>query len=491
MVVDTVGLVKSRKLLKVLFDPGSTKTLIKKSALPTAAIPIPMQERRKINTIAGSMCSQELIRLKGIRLPEFDKNCRVEGIKALIFDNQCKYDIILGADFLNMIGLDIKYSTGEMEWYGNTLPMREPWDMNNKEFLHMVDTYHLQEEDETFGEDWLDCYAIEKILDAKYEQVDTKEVINKQNHLNAEQKKDLEQLFEKYDKLFNGKLGLYPHKKVHIEIEPNATPVHKRPYAVPRIHMDTFKKELDHLVEIGVLSPQGMSAWASPTFIIAKKDGRVRWVSDLRKLNEVVVRRQYPLPVIKDILKKRTGYTFFSKLDVSMQYYTFELDDESKDLCTIATPYGLYKYNRLPMGLKCAPDIAQECMEQIFRDLQEEVEIYIDDIGCFSTDWEAHMQLLHKVCARLEDNGFTINPLKCEWGVKETDWLGYWLTPVGLKPWKKKIEAVIKMEPPKSVKELRGFIGAVNYYRDMWPKRAHVLAPLTDAIGKYGDKITK
>ena len=124
-----------------------------------------------------------------MRLPEFDKNCRIEGIKALIFDNQCKYDIILGADFLNMIGLDIKYSTGEMEWYGNTLPMREPWDMDNKEFLHMVDTYHLQEEEETFGEDWLDCYAIEKILDAKYEQVNIKEVINKQNHLNDEQNK--------------------------------------------------------------------------------------------------------------------------------------------------------------------------------------------------------------------------------------------------------------------------------------------------------------
>ena len=78
--------------------------------------------------------------------------------------------------------------------------------------------------------------------------------------------------------------------------------------------MDTFKKELDHLVEIGVLSPQGMSAWASPTFIIAKKDGRVRWVSDLCKLNEVVVRRQYPLPVIKDILKKKWDTHTFQSL---------------------------------------------------------------------------------------------------------------------------------------------------------------------------------
>ena len=86
-----------------------------------------------------------------------------------------------------------------------------------------------------------------------------------------------------------------------------------RPYAVPKIHMDTFKKELDHLVELGVLSPQGMSEWALPSFIVPKKDGRVRWISDLRALNEVVIRRQYPLPIIKDVLKKRTGYEFFFK----------------------------------------------------------------------------------------------------------------------------------------------------------------------------------
>ncbi len=94
--------------------------------------------------------------------------------------------------------------------------------------------------------------------------------------------------------LFDGTLGFYPHRKFHIDILPGARPKHVRPYAVARIHLEALKKELEHL----------------PTFIMPKKDGHIHWVSDLRELNKVVVRKQYHLPIIQDILKREQGTPF-------------------------------------------------------------------------------------------------------------------------------------------------------------------------------------
>ena len=116
----------------------------------------------------------------------------------------------------------------------------------------------------------------------------------------------------------------------------------------------------------------------------------------------------------------------------------------------------------LHIGLKCSPDWAQEVMENIFRDV-DDAEVYTDAKGVFYKDWQHHIQLIDAILQKIQENIFTINPIKCKWAVKETDWLGYWLTPTGLKPWKKKIDAVLKLELPKNIKQLRGFVGAINY----------------------------
>jgi RNase H-like domain found in reverse transcriptase len=143
------------------------------------------------------------------------------------------------------------------------------------------------------------------------------------------------------------------------------------------------------------------------------------------------------------------------------------------------------QYLVAPMGAKQSPDFAQEVMEDVLRGI-EECDVYIDDIGCFDPSWDSHLKTLDKVLTRLQNDGFTINLLtvKCEWGIQETDWLGYWLTPIGLKPWKKKIDVILQIDTPCCVNDVRSFIGAVPYYRTTFPKHTHLLAPLTALIKK-------
>ena len=123
--------------------------------------------------------------------------------------------------------------------------------------------------------------------------------------------------------MFDGTLGVYPHKKFHLDVDSDSKPVYLRPYNVPQIQLSNFNKELDHLVELGVLVHQNESEWDSPTFIIPQKYVQVLWIRNLHQLNKVIKRKQYTLPLIPDIICKRIGYNFFTKIDISMQYYTF------------------------------------------------------------------------------------------------------------------------------------------------------------------------
>ncbi len=218
-------------------------------------------------------------------------------------------------------------------------------------------------------------------------------VISQQIHLDAKQRANLTTILEKYTRLFIGQLGLYSNCQVHLELHDNIPQIHMHSYAVPKSQEAVFLCELERLCALGVLACCGASKWGAPTFIIPKKDGRVQQISDFRELNKRIKRQIYPLPRI------RSGYYFFTKLDISMQYITFALDEASQNLCVIVTPFGKYKYLRLPMGIKQSPDIAQQIMEDVLRNVHD-AEVYINNILIFNSNWDSHVKALHAVLQR-------------------------------------------------------------------------------------------
>ncbi len=171
MVADSIGAVRSRRLLKVLLDSGSTTTLINKKCLPKKCKPCQISQSRMVNTLAGSYQSSAIVVMRNLRLPELDKNINVEQQKALVFESDtCRYDVILGADFLTKHGIDVEYSTGTIDWLKNELALCDPRNLKDKDFEAMAEIIEIQQEVDFFGVDWCDptCFAIE-ILDAKYE----------------------------------------------------------------------------------------------------------------------------------------------------------------------------------------------------------------------------------------------------------------------------------------------------------------------------------
>ena len=171
------------------------------------------------------------------------------------------------------------------------------------EFDTMADMYHIQVEDKIIGEDCLEFFTTD-ILDAKYEWNCVRDVVQQMDHLSQTHKDYILKVLQKKSSMNYGTLGFYPHNNFHVDVDLDTNPVCLQPYPLPRIHLSTFKKELDHLVELGFLVHQNKSEWNSPTFIVSKKDAQVLWIRNPRQLNKVIKRKQYCLPIITDILLK-------------------------------------------------------------------------------------------------------------------------------------------------------------------------------------------
>ena len=407
-----------------------------------------------------------------LKLPKLSDTAEMR-VNCHVTKQKSNYDLILGREILRELGIKLDFSNNTTNWKDISIPMK-PAHSSTKTHFAISDSSRVASETK----------RIKKILDAKYEKANLDKVVKTLTYLNDSKQNKLLSLLQKYETMFDGTLVNYTGSKYKIELKENIKPYHAKPFPIPKVHEPTLKKEVERLVKIGVLKRINNSEWAAPTFIIPKKNGTVRFISDFRELNKRIRRKLFPIHKIQDLLLKLEGFKYASSLDLNMGYYHIELCPESKRLCTIVLPWGKYEYQKLPMGLCNSPDIFQEKMNELFAGF-EYVRTYIDDLLIISNNsYDDHLNKLDTVLNKLQKSGFKVNAEKSFFCQSELEYLGFKITREGIMPLPDKVQAIKNISVPKTKKQLRSFIGIINYYRDMWKHRSDILTPLSGMTSK-------
>ena len=250
-----------------------------------------------------------------------------------------------------------------------------------------------------------------------------------------------------------------------------------RPLAGPKA-VEVKKAWMD-LLSKGIIE-RCNSNWSSGLHLVWKTDGSIRPVGDFRALNSKTKLDCYPLPNLRYFTARLRGATVFSQIDLLKAYHQIPIAPEDRRKTAVATPFGLFQFRRLPMGLCNAAQSFQKAMEDICQDL-EGVFIYLDDILVFAKDADEHEARLHALFKKLEANGLAISPGKSVLGVSEVSFVGYKVSEKGIEPLPKKVQAITEFPRPETPKKLLGFLGMLNYYRHLLPRAAGTLQPLYTA----------
>lgn len=223
------------------------------------------------------------------------------------------------------------------------------------------------------------------------------------------------------------------------------------------------KKEINNWVETGDCQP-GSGQWASAMHMVEKKNGGWRICGDYRCLNKVTVPDRYPIPHLQDFAHKLHGCTIFSTINLTRAYHQIPMAAQDKEKTALITPFGLFEFNAMPFGLKNAAQTFQRFIDTVLRGL-DFCFCYLDDILIASqTDLE-HREHLRQVLQRLKEYGLSINIEKCNLGQQEVKYLGCTINKDGTKPISTKVEAILQMEKPKTIGELRRVLGIVAVRR--------------------------
>ena len=289
----------------------------------------------------------------------------------------------------------------------------------------------------------------------------------------------LEAVLQRHQEVFKEGLGTLKGYEAKIYIDPGVRPRFCKARSVPYSMRTLVDKELDRLVEEGVIEPVQFADWAAPIVPVLQSDkASVRICGDFKlTVNLASKLDRYPIPKIEDLLAKLAGGKMFTQLDMSQAYQQLPLDEQSKSYVIVNTHRGLFRYNRLPFGVASAPGIFQRTMENLLQGLPNVV-VYLDDILITGPTEQEHLQALEEVLRRLDKAGLRLKRSKCLFMSPSVVYLGHKIDSQGLHPVAEKVKAVQDAPKPRNVSELKSYLGLLSYYGKFLPNLATTLAPL-------------
>ena len=294
-------------------------------------------------------------------------------------------------------------------------------------------------------------------------------------------KNQAKEIVKKYSNVFKG-LGEF-EGEVDLEIDESVMPVIEAPRRFPLNVKEALQQELDRLEKMGVITKEpNHTPWCS-NILLVKRNGKHRLCLDPSSLNKALKRPNYQFPTVDELISELEYVQVFTKVDAAKGFHQLKLSLESSKLTTFWTPFGRFRWTRLPFGIKSAPEIFQMRQQEVLADLQGTY-VMADDVlvtGKGKTLVEAlqnHNKNLESLLGRLKQKGCKLNEEKLVLCKPEIVFFGHVLSKDGLKPDPAKVEAIEKFKRPENQEDVTRFLGMVNYLAKFIPNLSATAEPL-------------
>ncbi|GBG70850.1 hypothetical protein CBR_g8150 [Chara braunii] len=471
-----------RSRVGALIDSGTTRSYISRRALKK--LRLGLKVKKLADPIVSVLADNRTMRVEDyvegvqayFRLEKDEKVEKVLHSLTLLVQDDLPFDIVLGMDW------------GEAA--GATLHLREhecrlPSPSGEVKTARL---FHVSGVDNTLAHCCLSAPAFARLVKEQLED----QVFVVYVRLVTEAKEEVSstdptiaKLLEEFKDLTESPTGVVPRPIQHrIKIEPGSRTPKGAVYKMSPRELEELRKQLDELLEKGWIRPS-LSPFGAPVLFVPKKEVELRLYIDYRGLNAITLKIAESLPRIDNLLDRVQGCKYFSKIDLKSGYHQIEVHPDDQYKTAFRTRYGHYEFIVMPFGLTNAPATFQLCMNDLFRPwLDKFVVVYLDDSLVFSKTLQEHQGHLRQVLEKLREANFKINAKKCEWAKTQVLYLGHVLDGDGIKPEDSKIAAIRDWPTPRTLTELRSFLGLANYYRKFVRNFSTIAAPLRRLLKK-------